>query len=87
MSARLMICVLLLGASLPVIASNARVDTDTDSPCPPAAAHAEPALDAGSARRAPPASASKARPRTGGGETEAAVRGPRWHSFLPGMFR
>lgn len=89
MSARLMICLLLLGASLPVVARDARGDTGTDAPCPPVAAQTEAVLDTGTVRRAPAASASKARsPASGGGsEVEAAVRGPRWHSFLPGMFR
>jgi len=90
MSARLMVCLLLLGASLPVIARDAITDVAADTPCQPAASapQAAPSLDTGAARRAPAASASKTRPAaSGGGEVEAPVRGPRWHSFLPGMFR
>ncbi|MFL6585959.1 MAG: hypothetical protein ACJ8GV_03655 [Luteimonas sp.] len=91
MSARLMVCLLLLGASLPVFARDALTDTAADTPCPPAAnaPHSEPSLDAANVRRAPAAgSASKVRPAvSGGGETEGPARGPRWHSFLPGMFR
>lgn len=86
MSARLMVCMLLMGASLPVVARDAHGDAGVDAPCPSAAIQAEPALDTPHARRAP--AASKSRPSiSGGGEIESAVRGPRWHSFLPGMFR
>lgn len=90
MSARLTVCILLLGASLPALARTATAETSADSPCPSAAAapQAAPLLDANSGRRGPAASASKSRPATsGGGEIESTVRGPRWHSFLPGMFR
>ncbi len=91
MSARLMVCMLLLGASLPVVARDAITDPAADTPCLPAAnaPQAEPSLDSGSVRRAPASgSASKVRPAaTGGGESEGPTRGPRWHSFLPGMFR
>ncbi|VXA92458.1 conserved exported hypothetical protein [Luteimonas sp. 9C] len=91
MSARLMVCMLLLGASLPVVARDAVTDPAADTPCPPTATapQAEQALDTGHARRAPAAgSASKVRPAaSGGGDSEGPARGPRWHSFLPGMFR
>lgn len=91
MSARLMVCLLLLGASLPVIARDAIMDPAADTPCPPAASapQAGLSLDTANVRRAPAAgSASKTRPAvTGGGEAEGPARGPRWHSFLPGMFR
>lgn len=85
-----MVCLLLLGASLPVFARDAITDTVADTPCTPAASPHQiaPALDAGAARRAPAGSASKTRPAvSGGGETDGPTRGPRWHSFLPGMFR
>lgn len=89
MSARLIVCMLLLGACLPAAARTATAEAGTDAPCPPAASapQTEPLPDG--TRRAPAAgSASKARPAVnGGGETESPVRGPRWHSFLPGMFR
>jgi len=91
MSARLMVCLLLLGASLPVVARDALTDTTGDTPCPSAArvTQARPSLDTAAVRRAPAAgSAAKARPPvSGGGEADGPVRGPRWHSFLPGMFR
>jgi len=91
MSARLIVCLLLLGTCLPAIARTATAEAGTDAPCPPAASapQAEALLDTPNARRAPaPGSASKSRPAaTGGGEVESATRGPRWHSFLPGMFR
>jgi len=91
MSARLMVCMLLLGASLPVVARDAITDTPADTPCPPSvnASQTGHVLDTANARRAPAAgSASKVRsPASGGGEVEGPARGPRWHSFLPGMFR
>lgn len=81
---------LLLGASLPAAARDATADAAAD-PCPrtTVAPQAEPLLDAGGTRRAPTSgNASRTRPATGaGGEIESPARGPRWHSFLPGMFR
>lgn len=85
-----MICLLLLGASLPVVARDALTDPAADTPCASAAGaqQAQPLHDPVVARRAPAGSASKIRPAvSGGGETENPSRGPRWHSFLPGMFR
>ena len=90
MSARLIVCMLLLGASLPAIARTSAAEPVADAPCPPAASapQAEPMLDAANVRRAPASgSASKTRPATTGGDVEGPARGPRWHSFLPGMFR
>lgn len=91
MSARLIVCLLLLGACLPAVARTATAEAGTDAPCPPAAStpQSETLLDTPTVRRAPAAgSASKTRPAaTGGGEVDSPVRGPRWHSFLPGMFR
>ncbi|KAF1685993.1 hypothetical protein B1992_09820 [Pseudoxanthomonas broegbernensis] len=56
------------------------------------AATAAPDHDAPQARPATPAVArSVPKPASGGGDAEAPMapraRGPRWHSFLPGMFR
>ncbi|WP_425490868.1 hypothetical protein [Luteimonas cellulosilyticus] len=92
MSIRLLACSLLFVASLPVAARDARLaDADGTPPCQAAAAAESPvASDANGSgnRRAPPASASRARSVSpGGGDSENIVRPPRWHSFLPGMFR
>ncbi|KLI99449.1 hypothetical protein WQ56_12450 [Luteimonas sp. FCS-9] len=85
-----MFCALLFAACLPAAAREARTPGAADgAPCSatPAVATQE-AADPDAARRPPAASASKARPPvTGGIESDGPLRGPRWHSFLPGMFR
>ncbi|UNK41972.1 hypothetical protein MNO14_13585 [Luteimonas sp. S4-F44] len=90
MSIRAMFCALLLAACLPAAAREARVPGPSDvPPCAAAPAASAPEAAGGDAvRRPPPASASKTRPATSGGiESDGPLRGPRWHSFLPGMFR
>ncbi|WP_337244423.1 hypothetical protein [Luteimonas sp. gir] len=89
MSIRAMFCALLFAACLPAAAREARVPGPSDTPPCAAATPASAPETAGSdAVRRPPASASKARPATSGGiESDGPLRGPRWHSFLPGMFR
>ena len=91
MSVRPIFCGLLLAACLPAAARDARAPDAADAPpCPSASANvadaSEPAFSGH--RRAPAGSASKTRPAASGGvDGESPTRGPRWHSFLPGMFR
>lgn len=90
MSARPMLCGFLLAACLPATARDTVApDTLERPPCPSVAANANVAADAVLRhRQAPPAGTSKTRPGTGSGiDGESTGRGPRWHSFLPGMFR
>ncbi len=90
MSIRVVFCSLLFVASLPVAARDVRLaETDRQPPCQAASAsESSGAAENSGHRRAPAASASKARSASsGGGDSESMVRPPRWHSFLPGMFR
>jgi hypothetical protein len=84
---RLAICLLLLGASLPLAARDVRqsgANGDGGS-CPEVLAADEAATPARGAARRVPANAGD-RPAVRGGDSQG-VRPPRWHSFLPGMFR
>ncbi|WP_394001763.1 hypothetical protein ACF3M1_14360 [Luteimonas sp. WGS1318] len=90
MSVRPILYGLLLAACLPATARDVRApDGAEPAPCPNAAAATSDVVDPalGSQRRAPAGSASKARPAAGAIDSETPSRGPRWHSFLPGMFR
>ncbi|MDC7807875.1 hypothetical protein PQS31_13750 [Luteimonas sp BLCC-B24] len=89
MSVRPILCGVLLAACLPATARDVRAqETAESAPCGATAAGAE-AIDPaiGTQRRAPAPSGAKARTSAGGIDTETPSRGPRWHSFLPGMFR
>lgn len=58
--------------------------------CPIAAAEAETGTPAPARRAADPRGKAKASPMvrgSGGNDGEGATARPRWHSFLPGMFR
>ncbi len=84
---RITVCLFLLLAPLAALASDQLIDGDHDS-----------CISTNSAARAPEAaparnSPHKATPATGGGGSDGdslfpRMRTmPRWHSFLPGMFR
>lgn len=91
MSPRLLLCLLLFCAALPVAArdvkfSGANGDGGT---CPEqaAAAHDDDGA-ANGGKRAAASPAARDKPQAASrGENQNAVRPPRWHSFLPGMFR
>lgn len=88
---RLTVCLLMLLAPLAALASDQLVDGDHDSciSTNSAACGRTPAPEAAPARTSP----HKATPATGGGGSDGdslfpRMRTmPRWHSFLPGMFR
>lgn len=86
-----MLLVLAL-ASLPVAArtsplASANGDSGECTEVPAADADADPAPSTKPvAKRTSAPSAGKARPTARGGDS-LQVRGPRWHRFLPGMFR
>ncbi len=92
MSLRLMTCLLLFCASLPVSArdvkmSGANGDGGTCPDLVAANAHEPPAVAAGKPANAA-ARARSAKPAAGrGAGDDNVIRAPRWHSFLPGMFR
>lgn len=85
---RLAICLLLLCASLPLAARDLRqmgANGDGGS-CPEALAADEAATPVRGAAKRDGANAAGDRPAVRGGDSQG-VRPPRWHSFLPGMFR
>lgn len=95
MSARLFLCLILVCASFPLMARDARMmdangagggscqghDDDVRRETPAV----RPAARKPSAQAAKPA--KPAATTHGGGADFDDVRPPRWHSFLPGMFR
>lgn len=92
MSLRLVLCLLLFCACLPAMARDVKMSgADGDGgACPDlVAAGVEDAQTArGSKRTATPDAASRGKPAASrGADAGTIVRPPRWHSFLPGMFR
>lgn len=93
---RIAVCLLLLCASTSVAARAPMHGSNGDNSSCPEIAAAVAAADARStkARGATPVpvasrKSSKPTARGGGGDSEGSPRlqAPRWHSFLPGMFR
>lgn len=89
---RLLFCVLLLGASSVAMARDVRLqgaNGDGGGDCPASAANPE--IEPDVARPASKAVSSPARKAKSApsvrGNDSGTVRAPRWHSFLPGMFR
>ncbi len=82
------LCILLLCASTTVVARDIRMHSANgeEGVCPSAEAEVQDNAKPVAARAAPPTKRLK-QPATvrGGGDTR--THGPRWHSFLPGMFR
>lgn len=91
MSIRLAVSLLLICACLPVAARDFKMSgaNGGGGSCPETTAAGitdeAPALRA--ARRAPAATDRDGPGLTRGADAESVVRPPRWHSFLPGMFR
>ena len=91
MSIRLALCLLLLCASLPLVARDMPMLSPHDSGCTDDAATQD---DDAAVRPASTKPAThtvkpvKAQPSVRhGGDNVGEIRPPRWHSFLPGMFR
>ncbi len=97
MPIRLALCLLMLCASFPMMARDVRMAAaNGDSGgCQDAVAEHVDAASTEPASAAKPVVRTvkpvKARPpvagRGGGGDNIGDIRPPRWHSFLPGMFR
>lgn len=89
MPTKLLLCLLLIGFSLPAVARGDLAMSATEGNCA-AAQDADADADATRStekRVVPPPGKAKPTTRRGGSDAEAATRAPRWHSFLPGMFR
>ncbi|MFD0738914.1 hypothetical protein ACFQZQ_06425 [Lysobacter koreensis] len=83
MLTRICLCLLIAIASASVAAREVKLSAANSGSCPDTiAASKEPAR---SSRAIAPARANKAKPSM---HSDSAIRqSPRWHSFLPGMFR
>jgi hypothetical protein len=89
---RTAICLMLLLLSATSAAAVARNSPGENEPCTGTDSAAQALDPAATAAAARPATAGKeSRPAThGGGDSDMGmprVRAPKWHSFLPGMFR
>ncbi|MCD9029332.1 hypothetical protein LDO26_14115 [Luteimonas sp. BDR2-5] len=85
MPMRLVFCSLLFAAALPVAARDVRLaDAEGKPPCQVAAPSTTPA---GNDAEGPAAALGTAKPRVPAAADSASAARPRWHSFLPGMFR
>ncbi|MGH8033481.1 MAG: hypothetical protein ACREO8_14270 [Luteimonas sp.] len=93
MSLRLMLLLLLTCLSFPLMARDLRqMEPDGGGPCADDNAQSDGASDARpvaakSMARAQQSTKGKALVPHGGGDGINELRPPRWHSFLPGMFR
>jgi len=90
--ARYALCLLLLCATSMVNARDVRMHgaNGDGGPCPEAAAAAATVTTTSATRHAPSAvNRGKAKVPTffRGGDEDTGSHTPRWHSFLPGMFR
>ena len=92
MSIRLLLCLLLICASFPLMARDIRMMGANGNNGGDAQDNAQVCDDDASQRTAAKPSAhvvkpAKAKPSVSYGDSLGDVRPPRWHSFLPGMFR
>ncbi|MCR6663333.1 MAG: hypothetical protein NVV60_09345 [Luteimonas sp.] len=86
MPTKFLLCLLLIGFSLPALAREVPATSGDDEAAVVQDDEAE--ADARGVDKRTGQPASKARPAARrAAETESAARPPRWHSFLPGMFR
>jgi hypothetical protein len=85
---RLLVCLLMVFACLPVLAREVRLQgaNGDGGTCPEAAAEVV-VQPRSKGKRATIATPDKAKPTTYRGDDGSGVRAPRWHSFVPGMFR
>ncbi|MEO6365036.1 MAG: hypothetical protein ABIO38_03175 [Luteimonas sp.] len=85
---RSLLCILLLCASSTVLARDIRMQSANgeEGTCPSADAEAND--DAKPVSNSPATHAKRVKqPATVRGSDNSRTHGPRWHSFLPGMFR
>lgn len=80
------LCIALVLASTTVAARDSGVGATTDETCAERQA-AEKSAAARATRNRVPARETKAKPTSHGDLPAGRLQSPRWHSFLPGMFR
>jgi hypothetical protein len=86
---KLLVCLLLMSACLPVLAREVRLHgaNGDGGSCPDAVAAEAVVQPQTKGKRAVVGMPGKAKPATFRGDDGNTVRAPRWHSFVPGMFR
>ncbi len=91
MSFRLALCLLLMCASLPLVARDMPLLSANDSGCTDdTAAQGDDEAVRPAASRPATHTVKPVKAQPGlrhGGDSVGEIRPPRWHSFLPGMFR
>ncbi len=85
---RLSLCFVLFCASTTVVARDVRMQSANgeEGTCPSAEAEDQSGAKPAATRIVTPAKQAK-QPTTVRGNDNTRTHGPRWHSFLPGMFR
>jgi len=85
---RLLVCLLLMSACLPTLAREVRLQgaNGDGGACPEAIAE-DGVLPRATGKRSAISPPSRVKPATYRGSDGNSVRTPRWHSFVPGMFR
>lgn len=87
---RLLVCLLLMSACLPVLAREVRLQgaNGDGGACPEANASEVVGPPRSKGKRAAVAAPDKAKPNGyRGDDGNGVMHAPRWHSFVPGMFR
>ncbi len=84
---RIALCLLIALTSAGVAARDVKMSSPNSGSCPDSLADKEEPARA-SVRKTPPARETKAKPTVANDAVgNGRLQSPRWHSFLPGMFR
>jgi hypothetical protein len=86
---RICLCLLIIAATAPVIAREAKLSSANSGSCPEqhTAGHKKEAVQSAT-RAVVPERETKAKPTVhSDADTGGRLQSPRWHSFLPGMVR
>lgn len=84
---RICLCLLIALTSAGVAARDIKLSSANGGSCPDSVAEDRESARA-SVRKAPPARETRAKPAVHGDAIgNGRLQSPRWHSFLPGMFR
>ena len=83
---RLCLCMLIVMSSATAAAREVRLSSPNSGACPDAAAESDEKTTGPTAIR-PAVAPKKALKPSVHGDVHSPLRSPRWHSYLPGMFR